>query len=278
VQPAGPGARGRDLRQAPLVRRDGPLDHEPADDRQARLRARCPAPRPQPPAPGRRLRPPLRGAVAGGRGDGPGARGDRAGSSAHEPYPAVVVEGHWNLLASNDAVGALLEGISPALLEPPANVLRISLHPDGMAPRIVNLGQWRGHLLQRLRRQIALSGDPELVALADEAQDWPAGEERGELPAQEIVARFACSRTLVSWPSSARSRPSARRSRSRPRRSRSNRSTPPTARAPPRSHPLRRDERRHLSNPRAGLGGSIETAAVRAVTSPSPGAPRLRGR
>jgi transcriptional regulator with XRE-family HTH domain len=60
--------------------------------------------------------------------------------SAHEPYPAVVVDGHWNLLASNDAVGALLEGVSPALLEPPANVLRISLHPDGTAPRIVNLG------------------------------------------------------------------------------------------------------------------------------------------
>ena len=95
--------------------------------------------------------------------------------SAHEPYPAVVVDGHWNLLASNDAVGALLEGVSPALLEPPANVLRISLHPDGMAPRIVNLGEWRGHLLQRLRRQIALSGDPELVGLAEEAQDWPAG-------------------------------------------------------------------------------------------------------
>jgi transcriptional regulator with XRE-family HTH domain len=108
--------------------------------------------------------------------------------SAHEPYPAVVVDRHWNLLASNDAVGALLEGVSPALLEPPANVLRISLHPDGMAPRIVNLGEWRGHLLQRLRRQIALSGDPELVALADEAQDWPAEEEPGQLPAQEIVA------------------------------------------------------------------------------------------
>jgi MmyB-like transcription regulator ligand binding domain len=82
----------------------------------------------------------------------------------------------------------LLEGVSPALLEPPANVLRISLHPDGMAPRIVNLGEWRGHLLQRLRRQIALSGAPELVALADEAQDWPAGEEPGELPTQELLA------------------------------------------------------------------------------------------
>jgi transcriptional regulator with XRE-family HTH domain len=108
--------------------------------------------------------------------------------SAHEPYPAVVVDGHWNLLASNDAVGALLEGVSPPLLEPPANVLRISLHPDGMAPRIVNLGEWRGHLLQRLRRQIALSGDPALVALAKEAQEWPAGDEPGELRAQEIVA------------------------------------------------------------------------------------------
>jgi hypothetical protein len=108
--------------------------------------------------------------------------------AAHEPFPAVVVDGHWNLLASNDAVGALLEGVAPELLEPPANVLRISLHPDGLAPRIVNLGEWRGHLLERLRRQIALSGDPELVDLAEESQDWPAGEEPGELPAQEIVA------------------------------------------------------------------------------------------
>jgi transcriptional regulator with XRE-family HTH domain len=106
----------------------------------------------------------------------------------HEPYPAVVVDGHWNLLASNAAVGLLLEGVAPELLEPPANVVRISLHPDGMAPRIVNLGEWRAHLLERLRRQIALTGDADLVALARECEQWPAPAGEEHAPGQEIVA------------------------------------------------------------------------------------------
>lgn len=108
--------------------------------------------------------------------------------AGHEPYPAVVVDGHWNLMASNDSVGRLLEGVSPQLLEPPANVLRVSLHPEGMAPRIVNLGEWRAHLLERLQRQIAITGDPELRALAEEAEAWPAPENGEHAPAQEIVA------------------------------------------------------------------------------------------
>jgi len=61
----------------------------------------------------------------------------------HEPYPAVVVDRNWNLLDANAGVALLTEGVSEELLAPPANVLRVSLHPDGMAPRIANLGEWR---------------------------------------------------------------------------------------------------------------------------------------
>src|SRR5690349_14130639 len=67
---------------------------------------------------------------------------------AHEPFPAVVVDRSWTLVAANSAVALLTQGVAGHLLEPPANVLRIALHPDGMAPRITNLGQWRAHLLR----------------------------------------------------------------------------------------------------------------------------------
>src|SRR4051794_28303285 len=83
----------------------------------------------------------------------------------HEPYPAVIVDARWNLVSANAALGALLGGVSPALLEPPVNALRVSLHPDGMAPRIENLGEWSAHLLERLNRQIAASADPVLLDL-----------------------------------------------------------------------------------------------------------------
>src|SRR3954447_17576605 len=96
--------------------------------------------------------------------------------AAHEPYPAVVVDRGWNLVASNASVGLLLHGVTPHLLEPPANILRISLHPEGIAPRIANLGEWRAHLLERLARQVALTGDPELAALHEELGAHPAPE------------------------------------------------------------------------------------------------------
>jgi hypothetical protein len=93
--------------------------------------------------------------------------------AAHEPYPAVVVDGRWNLLLANGAARLLTDGIAPELLEPPANALRATLHPDGMAPRIVNFAEWSGHLLDRLRRQVALTGDEELERLYDEAAAYP---------------------------------------------------------------------------------------------------------
>lgn len=77
----------------------------------------------------------------------------------HEPFPALAVDRHWNLVARNDAVPPLLVGVDPALLEPPVNVLKLSLHPNGLAPRIVNLAEWREHLLDRLRKQIEATAD-----------------------------------------------------------------------------------------------------------------------
>jgi transcriptional regulator with XRE-family HTH domain len=93
----------------------------------------------------------------------------------HEPYPAVVVDRHWGLLAGNRTVPLLTEGAAEHLLEPPANVLRVSLHPEGIAPRIVNLGEWRAHILDRLGRQAVASGDPALFALHEELAAYPGG-------------------------------------------------------------------------------------------------------
>jgi transcriptional regulator with XRE-family HTH domain len=92
---------------------------------------------------------------------------------AHEPYPAVVVDASWDLVAANDAVPLLTNGAAPELLEPPVNVLRLSLHPDGMAPHIVNLPEWRAHLLDRLGRDIEATASPALIALRDELAAYP---------------------------------------------------------------------------------------------------------
>ena len=77
--------------------------------------------------------------------------------AGHEPYPALAVDRHWNLIAANDATMRLVTGVDPALLQPPVNVLRLALHPSGMAPRTANLAEWRAHLLARLGRQIQIS-------------------------------------------------------------------------------------------------------------------------
>jgi transcriptional regulator with XRE-family HTH domain len=96
--------------------------------------------------------------------------------AAHEPFPALAVDRDWNLVASNAALGPLLEGVSDELLTPPVNVLRLALHPEGLAPRINNLGQWRGHLLHRLTREHAITGDPGLGALRQELLAYPGPE------------------------------------------------------------------------------------------------------
>jgi transcriptional regulator with XRE-family HTH domain len=95
--------------------------------------------------------------------------------TGYEPHPAVVVDRAWNLVARNASAGVFVEGALPELLEPPANVLRLSLHPHGMAPRIVNLAQWRAHLLHRLARDAAVTADPGLAALHRELAALPGG-------------------------------------------------------------------------------------------------------
>ena len=92
----------------------------------------------------------------------------------HEPYPALAIDRHWTLLAANAAVMRLIAGAAPALLRPPVNVLRLSLSPEGLAPRIANLAEWRAHLLARLRRQIELTADAALSALLNELERFPA--------------------------------------------------------------------------------------------------------
>ena len=93
--------------------------------------------------------------------------------AGHEPYPALAVDRHWTLIAANRTVPLFMAGAEPSLLKPPVNVLRLSLHPEGLAPRIVNLTEWRLHLLARLRRQIEMSGDSVLAELHRELSEYP---------------------------------------------------------------------------------------------------------
>ncbi|MBD0328802.1 MAG: helix-turn-helix transcriptional regulator [Thermoleophilia bacterium] len=102
--------------------------------------------------------------------------------AAHEPYPAVVVDRGWSLVLANAAVAFLTDGVDPELLEPPANALRATLHPHGLAPRILNFAEWSAHLLHRLRRELEATGDPALEALFEELRGYP-GVRADPLPA-----------------------------------------------------------------------------------------------
>ena len=101
---------------------------------------------------------------------------------AHEPFPAVVVDRGWNLVDANATINLLTAGAAPQLLEPPVNVLRLALSPDGLAPRIVNLAEWHAHLLARLRREIAVSADERLIELLDELRQYPGDKPDVEPP------------------------------------------------------------------------------------------------
>jgi transcriptional regulator with XRE-family HTH domain len=100
---------------------------------------------------------------------------------AHEPFPAVVLDRWWNLLEANSALGLFTAGLPAELLEPPVNVLRATLHPLGMAPAVVNLGEWRGHLLGRLSRQVAATADPQLRELLAELRGYPCDQPEPEV-------------------------------------------------------------------------------------------------
>ena len=106
----------------------------------------------------------------------------------HEPYPALAVDRHWNMIAANDAIAILIEQVSPALLAPPVNVLRIALHPEGLAPQIVNYGMWRAHILHRLDLQIEASADPLLAALREEIAGYAIEANDNEVGAVSSIA------------------------------------------------------------------------------------------
>jgi transcriptional regulator with XRE-family HTH domain len=91
---------------------------------------------------------------------------------AHEPYPALAIDRHWNLVAANRAVQPFMAAAAPSLLTPPINVLRLSLHPEGLAPRIANFAQWKSYLVRRIQRENELSGDPAMRELLAELQGY----------------------------------------------------------------------------------------------------------
>jgi transcriptional regulator with XRE-family HTH domain len=109
--------------------------------------------------------------------------------AAHEPYPAIAVDRHWNLVAANQAVQPFFAGVAPSLSQPPVNVLRATFHPEGLAPRIVNFTQWRTHMLERVQRQVHRTADSRLEALLAELRGlpFPPGQDQDEpAPGPEV--------------------------------------------------------------------------------------------
>ncbi|MGC2780141.1 MAG: helix-turn-helix transcriptional regulator [Bradyrhizobium sp.] len=109
---------------------------------------------------------------------------------AHEPNPALAVDRHWNLVAANRTVAPLLAGIPERLLAPPLNVLRLAFHPEGLAPRTVNLAEWCGHLLERLHRQCEATADAGLLRLHEELKSYPIPARSAPLPADNVAIPF----------------------------------------------------------------------------------------
>jgi transcriptional regulator with XRE-family HTH domain len=115
------------------------------------------------------------------------------------PYPAFAVDRHWNIVASNGALPQLYDGIDAQLLTPPVNALRLSLHPRGLGPRIVNFAEWHAHVVDRLKRQIDLTADPGLIELLDEVRGYgralaPPGRPRAASPAApQMIVPFQVS-------------------------------------------------------------------------------------
>ncbi len=120
--------------------------------------------------------------------------------AGHEPYPALAIDRHWTLLAANGAARRLLAGVPASQLQPPLNVLRLSLHPEGLAPRIANLSEWRLHLLARLRRQVDITADPILADLMRELQDYPVAAGAAPGAAEPASASVVVPLRLVAGP------------------------------------------------------------------------------
>jgi len=107
---------------------------------------------------------------------------------AHEPNPALAYDRHWNLVSANRMVAPLLEGVPQRLLGQPFNILRLAFHPEGLAPRTVNLPEWAAHLLDRLHRQCEATADPELIKLYQDLKSYPIPARAGPLPPDNNVA------------------------------------------------------------------------------------------
>ena len=109
---------------------------------------------------------------------------------AHEPNPALAVDRHWNLVSANRMVAPLLEGVPQRLLGQPFNVLRLSFHPEGLAPHTVNLAEWCAHLLERLHRQCEATADPELLKLYEDLKAFPIPARRAPLSTDNVAIPF----------------------------------------------------------------------------------------
>src|ERR1700743_491434 len=109
---------------------------------------------------------------------------------AHEPNPALAYDRHWNLVTANRMVAPLLDGIPERLLGQPLNILRLAFHPEGLAPRTVNLAEWCAHLLERLHRQCEATADPELIKLYHDLKSYPIPARAGPLSTDNVAIPF----------------------------------------------------------------------------------------
>src|SRR5256714_2224382 len=109
---------------------------------------------------------------------------------AHEPNPALAYDRHWNLVSANRMLAPILEGVPQRLLAPPLNILRLAFHPEGLAPRTVNLGEWAAHLLDRLHRQCEATADPELIKLYNDLRSYPLPARSGPVSPDNVAIPF----------------------------------------------------------------------------------------
>src|SRR6266487_4964956 len=109
---------------------------------------------------------------------------------AHEPNPALAYDRHWNLVSANRMVTPLLKDIPARLLSQPFNILRLAFHPEGLAPRTVNLAEWSSHLLERLHRQCEATADPELIKLYHELKAYPMPARSAPLSSDNVAIPF----------------------------------------------------------------------------------------
>ena len=105
----------------------------------------------------------------------------------HLPYPALAVDARWNLVRANDAIALFTAGLPDHLVGPGANTMRITLHPDGLAPDLIDHSMVRAHFLQRIRRAAALTGDPRIAELAEECAGYPHPDEPAEVGAEANI-------------------------------------------------------------------------------------------